>query len=176
MNWLDLLAGTVLILALLQGYRNGLIKAIISFFSLMIGVVLAFQFAGFIAGQLKIYTKITSYWLPFISFIIVLIGVMLILRWMTGLLQQTADWLMLGWLNKLLGMVLYIFIYGTILSALIYFMALLGVIEKSTMDAALTYNYLAKWWPYFMAKLSEWLPFIKQTLAQFSNQLQQKGL
>ena len=174
MNWLDLLAGTVLILALLQGYRNGLIKAIISFFSLMIGVVLAFQFAGFIAGQLKIYTKITSYWLPFISFIIVLIGVMLILRWMTGLLQQTADWLMLGWLNKLLGMVLYIFIYGTILSALIYFMALLGVIEKSTMDAALTYNYLAKWWPYFMAKLSEWLPFIKQTLAQFSNQLQQK--
>jgi len=30
MNWLDLLAGTILILALLQGYRNGLIKAIIS--------------------------------------------------------------------------------------------------------------------------------------------------
>ena len=174
MNWLDLLAGTVLILALLQGYRNGLIKAIISFFSLMIGVVLAFQFAGFIASQLKIYTKITSYWLPFISFIIVLIGVMLILRWMTGLLQQTADWLMLGWLNKLLGMALYILIYGTILSALIYFMALFGVIENSTMDAALSYSYLAKWWPYFMAKLSELLPFIKQTLAQFSNQLQEK--
>jgi hypothetical protein len=26
-----------------------------------------------------------------------------------------------------------------------------------------------------MAKLSEWLPFIKQTLAQFSNQIQQKA-
>jgi membrane protein required for colicin V production len=99
---------------------------------------------------------------------------MLILRWMTGLLQQTADWLMLGWLNKLLGMVLYCLIYGTILSAFIYFMSLLGVVEKSTMDASMSYSYLAKWWPYFMAKLSEWLPFIKQTLAQFSNQLQQK--
>ena len=94
---------------------------------------------------------------------------------MTGLLQQTADWLMLGWLNKLLGMVLYILIYGTILSAFIYFMALLGVVEKSTMDTATTYSYLAKWWPYFMAKLSEWLPFIKQSLVQFSNQLQHKG-
>jgi uncharacterized membrane protein required for colicin V production len=70
MNWLDLLAGTILILAFLQGYRNGLIKAIISFFSLMIGVVLAFQFAGFVASQLKLYTKITSYWLPFISFLV----------------------------------------------------------------------------------------------------------
>ena len=51
MNWLDLLAGTVLIIAFLQGYRNGFIKALISFFSLLIGVVLAFQFAGFVAAQ-----------------------------------------------------------------------------------------------------------------------------
>jgi membrane protein required for colicin V production len=165
MNWLDLLAGTILILALLQGYRNGLIKAIISFFSLMIGVVLAFQFAGFVASQLKIYTKITSYWLPFISFLIILIGVMLILRWMTGLLQQTADWLMLGWLNKLLGMVLYIMIYGTILSALLYFMILLGVVEKSSLKDSFSFSYLESWWPYFMKKLSLWIPSIKSSLS-----------
>ncbi len=112
MNWLDLLAGTVLIIAFLQGYRNGFIKALISFFSLLIGVVLAFQFAGFVAGLLKEYTKITSYWLPFISFLLVLLVVMIGLRWLTRILQQTADWLMLGWLNKLLGMVLYTLIYG----------------------------------------------------------------
>ncbi|MEY4459644.1 MAG: hypothetical protein RIT38_864 [Bacteroidota bacterium] len=175
MNWLDLLAGTILILAILQGYRNGLIKAIISFFSLLIGVVLAFQFAGFVAAQLKEYTKITSYWLPFISFLLVLIVVMIGLRWVTRLLQQTADWLMLGWLNKLLGMVLYILIYGTILSSLIYFMMLLGILERSTMDASVSYPYLSKWWPYFMAKLNEWLPFIKTSLGQFSSQLQQKA-
>jgi membrane protein required for colicin V production len=175
MNWLDLLAGTILILAFLQGYRNGLIKAIISFFSLLIGVVLAFQFAGFVAAQLKEYTKITSYWLPFISFLLVLIAVMIALRWVTRLLQQTADWLMLGWLNKVLGIALYCMIYGTLLSALIYFMMLLGILEKSTMDTSVSYPYLSKWWPYFMATLSEWLPFIKASLGQFSSQLQQKA-
>lgn len=174
MNWLDLLAGTILIIAFLQGYRNGLIKALISFFSLLIGVVLAFQFAGFVAVQLKEYTNITSYWLPFISFLLVLLVVMIVLRWATRLLQQTADWLMLGWLNKLLGMVLYTLIYGTILSAFIYFMSLLGVVEKSKMEASISYDYLAKWWPYFMAKLNQWLPFIKETLGQFSTHLQQK--
>jgi membrane protein required for colicin V production len=175
MNWLDLLAGTILILAFLQGYRHGLIKAIISFFSLLIGVVLAFQFAGFVAAQLKEYTKITSYWLPFISFLLVLIAVMIALRWVTRLLQQTADWLMLGWLNKVLGIALYSMIYGTLLSALIYFMMLFGILEKSTMDASVSYPYLSKWWPYFMATLSEWLPFIKASLGQFSSQLQQKA-
>ena len=174
MNWLDLLAGTILILAFLQGYRNGLIKAVISFCSLLIGVVLAFQFAGFVTTQLKLYTKITTYWLPFISFLLVLLLVMLALRWITGLLQQTADWLMLGWLNKLLGMLLYTLIYGTILSAFMYFMSILGVVEKSTMEASVSYRYLSKWWPYFMSQLSSWLPFIKETLGQFSAELQQK--
>jgi membrane protein required for colicin V production len=175
MNWLDLLAGTVLIIAILQGYRNGLIKALISFFSLLIGVVLAFQFAGFVSGLLKEYTKITSYWLPFISFLLVLLVVMIALRWITRLLQQTADWLMLGWLNKLLGMVLYTLIYGTMLSSFIYFMNLLGVVEQSKMDGSISYSYLAKWWPYFMAKLSEFLPFIKQTLGHLTSQLQEKA-
>ena len=44
--WLEILTGTILIIAILQGYRNGFIKAVISFFSLMIGLILAFQFAG----------------------------------------------------------------------------------------------------------------------------------
>jgi uncharacterized membrane protein required for colicin V production len=29
--WIDILSGTILIIAILQGYRHGLIKAIISF-------------------------------------------------------------------------------------------------------------------------------------------------
>ena len=133
--WLDILTGTLLIVAILQGIRNGLIKAILSFFSLFIGLIVAYQLAGWVARLLKEYTKIESHWLPFISFVIVLLFVLFLIRWISGLLQQTAEVLMLGWLNKLLGMVLYILIYGTILSAFIYFMALLGIVEKSTMDA-----------------------------------------
>jgi len=63
--WLDILTGTILIIAILQGFRNGFIKAVISFFSLMIGLILAFQFAGWVASFLKEHTKIASHWLPF---------------------------------------------------------------------------------------------------------------
>jgi membrane protein required for colicin V production len=163
--WLDIVTGTVLIIAILQGYRNGLIRAIISFFSLFIGLVLAFQLAGYVSIQLKEHTKIASQWLPFIAFLVVLILVMILLKMLTGVLQQTADWLMLGWLNKLLGMVLYAFVYCTIISAILYFMQLLGVLEKAKMEAAYSYSYLESWWPYFMKKLSLWVPSIKSTLS-----------
>ena len=167
--WLDIFAGTLLIIALLKGYKNGFIRALISFFSLFIGLVLAFQFAGWVAGQLKEHTKIASHWLPFISFLIILILVLIVLRWIASFLQQTAEWLLLGWLNKLLGMLLYGFIYFTILSAVIYFLQILGVIEAAKMKDTYTYAWLQKWWPYCMEKISIWLPSIKSTLTTFSH-------
>lgn len=162
--WIDILSGTILIIAILQGYRHGLIKAIISFCSLFIGLIVAFQFAGYISNILKEHTKIGSQWLPFIAFLVVLIGVMILLKMITGILQQSAEWLLLGWLNKLLGMVLYALIYGTILSAVLYFMILLGVVEKSSIKDSFSFSYLESWWPYFMKKLSLWIPSIKSTL------------
>ena len=163
--WVDIVSGTILIIAILQGYRHGLIKAIISFCSLFIGLIVAFQFAGYISTILKEHTKIASQWLPFIAFLVVLIGVMILLKMITGILQQSAEWLLLGWLNKLLGMVLYALIYGTILSALLYFMILLGVVEKSSMKDSYSFSYLESWWPYFLKKLSLWIPSIKSSLS-----------
>jgi membrane protein required for colicin V production len=89
---------------------------------------------------------------------------MILLKMITGILQQSAEWLLLGWLNKLLGMVLYALIYGTILSAFIYFMILLGVIDKATVKDSYSFSYLESWWPYFMKKLSFWIPSIKSSL------------
>jgi uncharacterized membrane protein required for colicin V production len=57
--WLDILTGTIFIIAILQGYRNGFIKAVISFFSFMIGLILAFQFAGWVAKFLKEHTPVS---------------------------------------------------------------------------------------------------------------------
>ena len=163
--WIDILTGTLLIVAILQGIRNGFIKALLSFFSFFIGLIVAYQLAGWVARLLKEYTKIESHWLPFISFVIVLLFVLFLIRWVSGLLQQTAEVLMLGWLNKLLGMILYALIYGTILSAVLYFMILLGVVEKASIKDSFSFSYLESWWPYFMKKLSLWIPSIKSSLS-----------
>jgi membrane protein required for colicin V production len=167
--WLDLLAGTIFIIAILQGYKNGFIRAIISTFSLFIGLVLAFQFAGWVAIWLNSQTKITSNFLPLIAFLIVLIGVLFALRWVTRFIQQGAYWLNLGWLNKLLGMLLYAFIYFNMLSAFIYLMVLLGVIEEGTIKNTVSYSYIHGWWPYCIEKMAIFLPSIKENIARFSH-------
>ena len=167
--WIDILTGTILIIAILQGYRNGFIKAVISFFSLMIGLILAFQFAGWLASFLKEHTNIASHWLPFLSFLLILILVLILLKFISGVLQQTAEWLLVGWVNKLFGIILYAFIYFTMLSAVIYFLQILRVVESTEMKDTYTYGYLQKWWPYCMEKAAIWIPSIKNTFTTFSN-------
>lgn len=169
--WLDIITGTIFIIALLQGYKNGLIRAIISFFSLFIGVLVAFQLAGWVANQLREHTKMVSNWIPFISFLLVLIVVLIILKWISRFLQQTAEWFLLGWLNKLLGIVLYSFIYMTLFSAVVYFLKVLGVIEVDKMKGSYSYAYLNSWWPYCLNKISTFLPAIKNTIATFTHPL-----
>ena len=78
---------------------------------------------------------------------------------------------MLGWLNKLLGILLYGGIYFTILSAIVYFLQILGVIEADKFKDAFTYKYLNEWWPYCMGKMGGIIPTIKNSIATFSNPL-----
>jgi len=68
-----------------------------------------------------------------------------------------------------LGIVLYGFIYFTILSAVIYFLQILGLVQAAEMKVSYTYSYLQKWWPYCMEKASFWIPSIKSTITTFSN-------
>ena len=95
-------------------------------------------------------------------------GVLILLKFISGLLQQTAEWLLLGWLNKLMGLLLYGFIYFTILSAIVYFLQILGVLQAAEMKESYSYSYLQQWWPYCLEKVSLWMPSIKSTMASFS--------
>jgi hypothetical protein len=40
----------------------------------------------------------------------------------------------------------------------------LGVIDKATVKDSFSFSYLESWWPYFMKKLSFWIPSIKSSL------------
>jgi hypothetical protein len=55
------------------------------------------------------------------------------------------------------------------LSAVVYFLQILGIIEAEKMKETYSYQWLHKWWPYCMDKIAIWLPALKNTLTTFSN-------
>ena len=68
---IDILFAIVLILAILRGYKRGLIVGIFSFIAIIVGLAAAIKLSVVVAGYIGKAVKVSDEWLPFISFIVV---------------------------------------------------------------------------------------------------------
>ncbi|WP_315818768.1 CvpA family protein [Paraflavitalea speifideaquila] len=78
---IDILFGVLMLLAVVKGWRRGLIIAVFSVIAIIVGIAAAMKLSTVVAAWLKDSTMVSVQWLPFLSFAIVLIGVILLIRW-----------------------------------------------------------------------------------------------
>lgn len=104
MNNLDiLLLLLVLIPSIWVGLRKGLIYQLVSLAALVVGVWLSYTFAASLAEVLKNYLSLSSALLNCISFVLIFFGVYFVLFLLGSLLQKIVRILLLGWVDKVLG-------------------------------------------------------------------------
>jgi membrane protein required for colicin V production len=68
---------------------------------------------------------------------------------------------MLGWLNKIGGILLYAGLYILIFSILIFYADQLGFIKSETKNESVTYAYVQPWGPKLMDGLGKIIPVFK---------------
>ncbi|TAL49600.1 MAG: CvpA family protein, partial [Chitinophagaceae bacterium] len=85
--------------------------------------------------------------LPFISFAVVFLVVVLLVRWGANLIQKGVEVFFLGWINRLGGILLYCCIYILIFSVVIFYAEQLKLIRPETTKASVTYSYIQPWGP-----------------------------
>lgn len=157
---IDLLAAILLALAIFKGYRQGLIVAAFSFVALIIGVAAAMKLSVGVAHYLS-ERDFHSKWLSFLSFLLVLIVVIVIVKLVARLIQKVAEAVLMGWLNRLCGVLLLGFIYFTIYSILLFYSQKTGLIGTATFDKSLTYPYLQPLGPWVIDHLGQVIPWFK---------------
>lgn len=105
MNILDIIILICLIPAIIQGLRKGLISQVISIASIFVGVWSSVKFANLTSQWLAQYVSASEQILKITAFILIMVGVFFILAMIGKLLEATIKLIMLGWVNRLLGMV-----------------------------------------------------------------------
>ena len=108
---IDIIFYIILILAVVQGWSKGLIVALFSLVCGLIGLAAAVKLSAVVATHMKSDLHINSRWLPVLAFILVFILVLLIIQWAGRLLEKMITWVLLGWLNKLGGILFYTLLY-----------------------------------------------------------------
>jgi len=158
---LDIIVAVILILAVIKGYRQGLIVALFSVLAFIIGLAAALKLSVVVADYIGQAVKISDKWLPIISFALVFLIVVLLVRLGARFIQKTVEFSMLGWLNRLGGILLYAGLYILIFSILIFYADQLGFIKPETKSESVTYAYIQPWGPKLMEGLGKIIPVFK---------------
>ena len=103
MNILDIIILICLIPAIFQGIRKGFISQAISIISLIAGVWASAKFANVVGEWLAQYITASEQALKLTAFALILVAVFILLGLIGKALDGIIKLIMLGWLNKLLG-------------------------------------------------------------------------
>ena len=103
MNWLDIGILVVIGLSVFNGLRQGLIKAVLSFVGLIVGVTLASRFYTTVADLLTFLPQRTV--ADVAAFMLILVVILIVTSILAGVLTKVASAILLGWLNRLGGAV-----------------------------------------------------------------------
>jgi len=155
-------------LAVFKGLRKGLIMGIFSMLGFFIGLAAAVKFSLFAASKISAYTG-DEKWVPFIAFIFVFIAVVILINITGRLLEKAFQIFMLGWANRLGGVLLYIFIYSIAYSIFLFYAVHIDFIKPETVSSSFVYPYLQPLGIKVIDSLGTVIPWFKNMFAELEN-------
>jgi membrane protein required for colicin V production len=114
MNYIDLILGIILIIAAIQGFRNGFIVELASLAALVLGIWGAIKFSDWTAKFITDTTAYHSTHLSTIAFVVTFIAIVILIHILGKVLDNAVKAVALGFLNRLAGI-----IFGVLKSAVI---------------------------------------------------------
>lgn len=118
MNILDIILLICIVPALVQGFRKGFISQVIAIISLIAGVWLSARFSTAVSAWIAQYIQGSEQILNIVAFTLIFFVVIAALAAIGKILEGTIKLVMLGWLNRLLG-VIFSFLKATLIIGLI---------------------------------------------------------
>jgi membrane protein required for colicin V production len=127
MNWIDLIIVVILIIAIIRGFTDGLVREVAALAALIFGIWGAIKFSSFTAGKLYEWFDMSGQYVGIIAFLITFGVIVIIIHFIGIIADKIIDAASIGFLNRLLGMVFGLFKSVLILSV---FFVILNAIDS----------------------------------------------
>ena len=164
--FIDFIAVGLIILAFIKGFQKGLIVAIFSLLAFIIGLAAAIKLSSAVAVYLGTNTNISHRWLPVIAFAFVFFIVALLVRLGAKLIERGLRMVMLGWANKLGGIIFYLMLYLFVFSTILFYATQLHLIKPETIQTSTTYPIIYPLAPVLLDTVGTIVPFFKNMFGE----------
>lgn len=159
----------VMLIAIFKGFSKGLILGIFSLLAFIIGLAAALKLSAIVAHHLETSTGSTAKWLPVLSFMLVFIVVAVVVNLGARIIKKTISFAMLGWLDKIGGIVLYVILYAIIFSVILFFSEKTFLVKPETIAASCVHDYVSPWGPKVINNLGKIIPVFKDLFTQLQS-------
>ncbi|SDC86075.1 CvpA family protein [Niabella drilacis] len=169
---IDLVFAVLLCLAVFKGYRKGLIVGLFSYLALVIGLAVAMKLSSVVAGKIGTIVKLSDKWLPVVAFVVVLLGVILLVKWVARLIQFSVEKIMLGWVNRFGGILLFAMLYIAVYSVLLFYLNQLRLLPEPAVSSSATFGFIEQFGKRVIHATGVLIPAFKnlfEQLEQFFN-------
>lgn len=144
MNTLDIILAICLLPAVIQGVSKGFISQAVALISLIVGVWASFQFAEVVCSFIMPYLSIPEPVTHVIAFILIFCVVALALHLLEKIILKVVKIVMLGWLDKLLGIAFAVFKAVLIIGVLVMLFNTINIegrfVSQETLDSSVLYG------------------------------------
>lgn len=146
MNIIDIVLLLCLIPAVIQGLRKGFIAQVVAIVSLILGGWLAYYFSSTVTQWLGQWITTEGPVLNVIAFILIFAIVVTLLFLLGKVLEASIKIILLGWLNKLLGLVFSLFKFALVAGLLVILFDSINshvkIVQESYLDSSFMYTAL----------------------------------
>lgn len=166
---LDVIAGILIILFFIRGYMKGIIVAAFSVLAIILGIICSLKLSGLLATYLLDKGYISSGWAQLVSYIVLFATVVLCVRLLAKAIEKSMEAFMLGWVNRSLGGLLYVFIAIMAWSTILWLGNEMKIIKQEQIAASKTYQYIVPVAPWVADKTGELWPMAKDVFIELES-------
>lgn len=166
---IDIIFVVLLIFACIKGLRKGLIVALFSIVAFIAGLAAALKLSAVVAAKLAANVEVSDRWLPVISFMLVFLIVVFLVNLGGRFIQKTAEVAMLGWVNRIGGVLLFVLLYSIICSIFLFYAVQLHFVKPATIATSQLYKYIQPLGPKVINTIGSIIPVFKDTFAQLEH-------
>ena len=146
MATIDIILLCCFIPGIIRGLSKGFLEQALALAGIVLSVWAAFHFSSLVCAWLKPYVNISETMLNVVSFALILVVISLAVLLVAKLLTKVAELAMLGWLNKILGLVFALAVNALVIGVFIVLFdtinAKFAFVKPEVLDASIVYTSL----------------------------------
>lgn len=146
MTALDIILLICFLPAIYTGLKHGLIHQLVGIAIVVLSIWLGTHFSAIVAGKLADFLHLSELGLKIAAFAVIFIATFVVLKVLGALLEKAVKLVMLGWVNRILGIALAVVKYGLVICLVIMMFdsinSLTGLVKSETLEPCVVYNFL----------------------------------